>query len=693
MRDLKKLLSEMTLEEKIAQLMQLNGEFYHTGEAEITGPMEALGINDDVVKNCGSVLGVTGANEVLRIQKEYLKNNRLGIPLIFMADVIHGYKTIFPIPLAIGCSWDMQLAEESAAVAAKEAAVSGTHVTFAPMVDLVRDPRWGRVLETTGEDAYLNSQFAKAFVRGFQGEDLTNDLTKVAACVKHFAAYGAPEGGRDYNTVDMSQRRLREEYLPAYKAALDVGCEMVMTAFNLVDGVPASGNKWLMRNLLRDEMNFNGVLISDWGAVKEAIPHGTAADEKEAAYNSITAGVDIEMMTTCYTSSLKDLIKEGAIDEALIDESVLRILELKEKLGLFDNPYRAASVNEAQKIILSADHRKSARKVAEASTVLLKNEGNLLPLNIADSVALKGPFADNGDILGAWAWKGDMEDSVTLMAGFKNKGAKLEDESDVVVLALGEPSSWSGEAKCRADIKLPENQIQMLADLKQAGKKVVVVLFNGRPLDLHGVLDVADAVLVAWYPGTEGGNALANTIVGDVNPSGKLSMTFPYSVGQVPVYYNHMNTGRPNISGAPNEYVSKYLDIPNEPLVPFGFGLSYTTFSYEDLQLSVAEITPDETLAVSVKLTNTGKVAGQEVVQLYIRDLVAEVSRPLKELKAYEKVALEAGESKTITFEITEADLMYHHTDLSYSSDAGIFEIYVGTNSNEVLTGSFKLVK
>lgn len=693
MRDLNKLLLEMTLDEKIAQLMQLSGEFYHAVEAEITGPMDDMGISSDVVKNSGSVLGVTGAEEVLKIQKEHLEHNRLGIPLLFMADVVHGYKTIFPIPLAIGCSWDMELAQESAAVAAKESAVSGTHVTFAPMVDLVRDPRWGRVLETTGEDPYLNSEFAKAFVRGFQGNDLTNDLTKIAACVKHFAAYGAPEGGRDYNTVDMSQRRLREEYLPAYKAALDAGCEMVMTAFNLVDGVPASGNKWLMRNILREEMGFNGVLISDWGAVKEAIQHGTAEDERGAAYSGINAGVDIEMMTPCYINTLKDLINDGEVDESLVDEAVLRILELKEKLGLFDNPYRAANVEAEEAVVLSADHRESARKVAEASTVLLKNEGDILPLAKDLRVALKGPFADSNDILGAWSWKGRMEDTVSLADGFKNIGAQLADDADIVVFALGEPSLWSGEARCRADIRLPDEQIQLVAQMKQLGKKVIVVLFNGRPLDLHGVLDVADAVLEAWYPGTEGGNALANIIFGDVNPSGKLSMTFPYSVGQVPVYYNHMNTGRPNIEGAPNEYVSKYLDIPNEPLIPFGFGLSYTTFLYEDLQLSTSEITLDETLKVSVKVTNTGNRTGKEVVQLYIRDLVAEVSRPLKELKRYKKITLEAGESKVVTFEINNDDLKYHHSDLSYVSDPGAFEVYVGTNCVEVLTGRFKLVK
>lgn len=681
----------MTIDEKVAQLMQLGGEFYQAAHAEITGPIKDMGISVAAVANSGSVLGVTGAEEVIRIQKEYLTKNRLGIPLLFMADVVHGYQTIFPIPLAIGCSWDLDLAEKSAAVAAKEAAVAGTHVTFAPMVDLVRDPRWGRVLETTGEDAYLNSEFAKAFVRGFQGNDLTNNLNKVAACVKHFAAYGAPEGGRDYNTVDMSERRLREEYLPAYKAALDVGCEMVMTSFNLVDGVPATSNKWLMRDVLRKEMDFNGVLISDWGAVKEAIVHGTAVDERDAAYQAIHAGLDIEMMTPCYINSLKDLINDGKVDVKLLDEAVLRILELKNKLGLFENPYRGASEEEENNVILSDAHRQAALEVAEGSIVLLKNEENTLPLDINQTVALKGPFADEGSILGAWSWKGKAKDSVTLMDAFKNKGAILEETSEIVVLALGEPACWSGEASCRADIKLPLKQLELLAEVKSQRKKVVVVLFNGRPLDLHGVLDVADAVVEAWYPGTEGGNAVANILFGDVNPSGKLAMTFPYSVGQIPVYYNHLNTGRPNVLDAPNAYVSKYLDIPNEPLIPFGFGLSYTTFEYEDLQLSSPEITSSEILTVSVKVTNTGSRTGKEVVQLYIRDLVAEVSRPLKELKGHELVLLKAGESKIVTFELSEADLRYHHRDLSFTSDLGVFEVYIGGSSVDVLKGKFVL--
>jgi len=709
---LKQLVSNMDLNEKISQLMQLSGEFYYAVESEVTGPMEDMGISDEVVRYSGSVLGASGAAETIRIQKEYLKNNRHQIPLLFMADVIHGYKTIFPINLALGCSWDMELAEETSSVAAKEAAVSGVHVTFAPMVDLVRDPRWGRVMESTGEDPLLNADFAKAFIRGFQGSDLKSDYSKVAGCVKHFAAYGAPEGGRDYNTVNMSERELREYYLPAYKAALDAGCEMVMTAFNTVDGIPATHNSWLMRDLLRKEWAFNGVLISDWGAVKEAIPHGIAEHEKDAAKLGILAGVDIEMMTPCYVNHLNELVSKGEVQEALIDEAVLRILELKEKLGLFENPYRGADIEAEQKWILCQEHRELARVAAEKSAVLLKNE-KVLPLSPNQKIALIGPFGTSKDIMGAWSWKGDPEDVVSLAEGLKGRvdltgifegcqSEALEEsalkealesslEADVVVMALGEPADWSGEAKCRTELRLPEAQLHLLKKVKETGKPVVVVLFNGRPLDLHGVLDEADAVLEVWYPGTEGGNAIANLLLGTVAPSGKLSMSFPHSVGQVPIYYNHFNTGRPKI--AENmEYVSQYLDAPNEPLLPFGFGLSYTDFSYDSLNLSAKEISAKDVLEISVEVKNTGDLTGTEIVQLYVRDKVGKVVRPLKELKGYKKVELQAKESRIVTFELAENQLRYWDNKLEFASDPGMFEVFVGGNSRDVLQDEFQLV-
>ncbi|GAA3403249.1 beta-glucosidase BglX [Paenibacillus hodogayensis] len=713
------LLKKLTLEEKIGQLLQLAAPFFEgTGtDGQITGPMASMGITEDIVKHTGSVLGLSGAKETIAAQQAHMKKNRLGIPLLVMADIIHGYKTIFPVPLAIGCSWDMEAAERSAEIAAAEASAAGVHVTFSPMVDLVRDPRWGRVMETTGEDAYLNGEFARAFVRGYQGKDLKHDLTRLAACVKHFAAYGAGEGGRDYNTVDMSERQMREYYLPAYQAALDEGAELVMTAFNTVDGIPAAGNKRLMRDLLRQEWGFQGVVISDWGAVKEMIPHGVAADEAEAACKAMLAGVDIEMMTTCYENHLKELVESGEIEEALIDEAVLRILQLKQKLGLFDRPFRGADPDRERDIVMSAEHRQAAREIATKSCVLLKND-SVLPLNREQKVAVIGPFAQNGDILGPWSWLGSKDETVQLIDGLKSKtdasriltaeGSGIETvteeqleealrtarHADVIVLALGEHSDMSGEAGSRADIRLPQAQLKLTARLKAAGKPMVAVLFNGRPLDLHGIYDVADAVLEAWYPGTEGGAAVADLLYGDRNPSGRLTMSFPFAVGQVPVYYNHFNTGRPQgVPDAQVRYVSQYLDIPNEPLYPFGYGLGYTTFGYSNPAISSGVMTVDQPLTVTVHVTNTGSVAGEEVVQLYVRDLSGEVVRPVKELKDFRKIKLQPGETQEVSFQLTEEQLRYHHADLAFASDAGKFSVFVGANSRDVQELEFRLDK
>ncbi len=718
--DLQQILREMTLDEKIAQLIQLAVPFYEGAKdgGLITGPMASLGIDETTVHNSGSVLGMAGAQEVINVQQTHLEKNRHGIPLLMMADIVHGFKTIFPVPLAIGCSWDMELAERSAEIAAKEASVSGVHVTYAPMVDLVRDPRWGRVMESTGEDPYLNSEFARAFVRGFQGDDLSADTDRVAACVKHFAAYGAAEAGRDYNTVDLSDRQMREFYLPAYKAALDEGCEMVMTSFNTVDGIPATGNAKLMRKLLREEWAFDGILISDWGAVKELIAHGIAADEREAALKAMKAGVDIEMMTSCYVKHLSELIESKEIDEALIDEAVLRILTLKKKLGLFDNPYRAADPQRESEIVFCDEHRRGARELAVKSCVLLKNEG-VLPLDKKRKIALIGPFATSGDVLGPWSWTGSKDDAIKLADGMRSKlagsaellvaeGCGIEtaeaqqwqaalaaaQEADTVVLALGEHSDMSGEAGCRADIRLPQVQLELVRSIRSLGKPTVVVLFNGRPLDLHGVYDEADAILEAWFPGSEAGDAVADLLFGDANPSGRLTMSFPYSVGQVPVYYNAYNTGRPQ--GAPDaqvRYVSQYLDIPNEPLLPFGFGLSYADFEYSDARVSSDEMTSSSTLSVSVKVANKGAVAGVETVQLYVRDLSGEVVRPVKELKAFRKVSLQPGESCVVEFTLEEPQLRYYHSDLTHSSDAGAFIAYVGPNSQTNTALPFRLIK
>ncbi|WP_173915408.1 beta-glucosidase BglX [Halobacillus sp. Marseille-Q1614] len=712
---LKELLDQMTLEEKTGQLVQLATPFFEgaSDRGQITGPMQDMGISDEDIKKAGSVLGASGASEIKNIQKKHLENHRLSIPLLIMSDIVHGFKTIFPVPLAIGCSWDVELAEQSSAIAAKEAAVSGVHVSFAPMVDLSRDPRWGRVMESTGEDPFLNSTFARAFVRGFQG-NLESDNYKVAACVKHFAAYGAPEGGRDYNTVDMSEWMLRESYLPAYKAALDEGCEMVMTAFNILNGIPSTGNKALMRDLLREEWGFDGVLISDWGAVKELLPHGVAANEKEAAEQALKAGVDIEMMTSCYVNHISELIEEGKLTEDLVDEAVLRILTLKKKLGLFENPYRDADEEAEKEFILSAEHRAAARNLASKSIVLLKNE-DVLPLK-KEKIALIGPFSNSTDILGPWSWAGAPEDTITLDQGMKNhvtedqllisNGCEIETgteeqlqeavekakQADTIVLAIGEHSDMSGEAGSRAEITIPKVQVDLLKKIKALGKPVVAVLFNGRPLDVKEIIENADAVVEAWYPGTEGGNALADILFGEVNPSAKLSMSFPYSIGQVPVYYNNYNTGRPkDAPDAQVRYVSQYLDNPNEALFPFGYGLSYSNFEYSEPVLSSETITKEEPLRVRLNVKNTSDTAGEETVQLYVRDLVGQVVRPLKELKDFKKIYLEARETRQIEFTISEEQLRYHHADMEYKSDAGEFEVFVGGNSRDVQSKKFNL--
>ena len=711
------LLLKMTLDEKIAQLLQLTANLHEGTEdqSQITGPMEEMGITGEMVRASGSVLGLSGAASIIALQQDYMKKSRLGIPLMFMADVVHGFKTIFPIPLAIGCSWDLGLAEKSAEIAARESAVSGIHVTFAPMVDLVRDPRWGRVMETTGEDPYLNSLFSRAFVRGYQGSGLTEDNERLAACVKHFAAYGAAEGGRDYNTVDMSERQLREYYLPAYKAALDEGCEMVMASFNTVDGIPASGNEKLMRGILRDEWGFEGILISDWASIREMIAHGAAEDDCEAAYRAMRAGVDIEMMTPCYVQHLPQLIESGRIDESLIDEAVLRILQLKNKLGLFENPLRGADPKREREVLFCDEHRRAAYDLAVKSSVLLKNNG-VLPLQPDSSVALIGPFADQEDILGWWSCVGAKEDAVklgtamrervtgklttaagcgidTMTAEQLEKALEAAREADVIVLALGEESSMSGEGGSRTDISLPKVQLELVKHLKQLGKPIAAVIFNGRPLDLHGVFEEADAVLEAWFPGSEGGAAIADLLIGRVNPSGRLTMSFPQSVGQVPVYYNGFNTGRPmDPSKTGERYVSKYIDSPNEPLLPFGYGLSYTSFEYGELVISGSEMTAEQQLTVRVEVTNTGTRAGVETVQLYVRDVTGEVVRPLRELKGFQQLELQPGEGKTAEFAITEEMLRYHHSDLRFTSDPGSFQLFVGPNSRDTLQAAFKLI-
>lgn len=708
------LLQQMTLQEKVGQLLQLTPSFLEEGVKEAnTGPMAELGLSETQVWQVGSILGASSAEQIRQLQMRYLERSRLKIPLLFMADVIHGYRTIFPVPLAMGCTWDPKQVEMAAAIAAKEATASGLHVTFSPMVDLVRDPRWGRVVESCGgEDAFLNGVFGKAFVRGYQGDDLT-DQEKMAACVKHFAAYGAPEGGRDYNTVDMSELKLRSYYLPAYQEVIDSGARLVMTSFNTVDGVPATGNAWLLQNILRKEWGFQGVVISDWGAVKELIPHGVAADLSEAARLAIRAGVDIEMMSAAYPHHLEEIIADKGIPIEHIDEAVLRILRLKEELGLFDDPYRGVSEQREQAVLLHPHHREAAKQLALDACVLLKNEG-VLPLSANQKVAVVGPFATSQDVLGPWSAEGRTEEAVPLLQGIEDitgqkvafalgtqiqspasdeaQALRIAAEADVIIAAFGEASWMSGEAGCLTDIRLPKAQRQFFHRLRQLGKPIVTVLFNGRPLDIRDMVAGSQAVLEAWYPGSETGTAIAELLYGKKSPSGRLTMSFPYSVGQVPVHYDHYRTGRPvDAPDAQERYVSQYLDAPNEPLFPFGFGLTYSEVRYSKVTASSREMTADEGITFALEIENRGCYEVIETVQWYIRDCVAEVVRPVKQLKGFERIPLGPGEAKQATFTVKEPMLRYLHRDGSVRSDPGTYVVYVGANSRDVQGISFQL--
>lgn len=717
------LLNEMTLEEKIYQLVQLDGELY--GEnAAVTGPKVKLGISDDVINNIGSVYNVFGAENLKKIQDDYLSKSRLQIPLLFCADVIYGYKTVLPIPLAFACSWNPELVKEGMEMIAKETSATGIHGVFSPMVDLVRDPRWGRVMESTGEDSYLNSIYAKAEVEGFQG-DLSNE--HVASCVKHFAAYGAPEAGRDYNTVDMSERKLRQHYLSSYKAAVDAGCKMVMTSFNTVDGIPVSGNKWLMRDVLREEWGFEGVTVSDYAAIKELIYHGVAEDENYAAKLGIEAGVDFDMKTPIYANHLKGLVERNEINVKLIDEAVLRILNLKNDLGLFENPYRGANEILEKEVIGCKENKKIARNLSEESIVLLKNDNKVLPLDKNKKIALIGPYANEKALVGLWAISADQKSIVPLKEAMENKigenllyahGCDIIDDysllgdfgymmqkmavkrdcekdleealeiaadADTIVVALGEHTLQSGEAGSRTDISVNKQQVELLEKLHELNKPIVCILFNGRPLILDNVLDKVDGLVEAWFPGSEGALAIADILFGDINPSGKLTMSFPMNVGQIPVYYNEFKTGRPIVgSGHTGRFVSKYIDSPNEPRYPFGYGLSYTKFEYGDIQLDKEVLNTDNSIKASIGIKNTGDTKGKETVQMYIQDIVGSVVRPVKELKGFKKIELEVNESAVVEFIITEEDLRFFTKDMHFSSEPGKFKLFIGTNSRDV---------
>lgn len=707
------ILNVMTLEEKIGQMT------LYTSGWDVTGPT----LRDDYKKElkAGRVGALFNAHTVTyntALQKMAVEETRLGIPLIFGFDVIHGYKTIFPIPLGEACSWDLQLIEKTARLSGKEAAASGLNWVYNPMVDVARDPRWGRVAEGAGEDTYLGSLIGAAKVKGFQGNNLSDPFT-VMACVKHFAAYGAAQAGRDYHTVDMSDRVLREVYLPPYKAAIDAGVATIMTSFNEVDGIPASGSHYLMTEILRDEWAFEGFVVTDYTSINEMVPHGIVANEKEAAKMALEAGVDMDMQGGEYIGHLVALVDEGKVSATAIDLAVRRILEMKYQLGLFDDPYKYLDLQRQEEVVFSKELMDHALVAAEESIVLLKNDSfngtPILPISKdIGSIALIGPLADNQqDLLGTWHVAGDASKVVSVRAGLTAlapntkinyvQGVEFEGDdqsgfqeainaarkSDVIVLTLGENYRQSGEAASRSEIGLPANQLDLVKELSKLNKPMVALIMAGRPLTIGWLNDNVPAILNTWHLGTKSGEAIAKTLFGDNNPSGKLTMTFPQSVGQIPIFYNMKNTGRP--MNPEEKYTSKYLDVSNDPLYPFGYGLSYTTFEYTDMTLDKAEISMNGTLQVTVNINNKGEVEGEEIVQLYVRDLVGSVTRPVKELKGFQKISLNAGESKQVTFDLTAKDLAFYTKDMSFKAEAGEFTVFVGTSSAEGLSKNFTL--
>lgn len=742
--ELKELLDDMSLEEKICQMVQVIAPVYLKDgeESVVTGPEEHLRKNFDSIPVVGSILGTYHAKTLIELQKYAIAHQPHHIPMLFMMDVIHGMSTIFPAPIAQGASFDPGMYEKCMRVSAEEASASGIHVSFTPMCDLVTDPRWGRVMESTGEDPYLNGEMAAAAVRGLQGEGL-QDKTSVCACVKHFAGYGGAMGGRDYNTVEVSERTFLDFYLPAYEKGIRAGAGMVMTSFNTVNGIPATINKKLMRDILRKKFGFDGVLITDYGALAETMEHGCAADEREAAAKCIKAGVDMDMMSTVYMDSLASLVKDGTISEKEIDESVWRILTLKNRLGLFENPFKGADPEEETKTHLSESHRDLARRDAEETFVLLKNDPvengeKLLPLKKTQRIAFIGPYTDRKETNSSWAVTGDCRNNVTIKEAAeqlldpekttycegcpvlpsddpqlldfaeyrkdphsadwwkKQEEQALENakNADVVVMPLGEHYLQTGEATSRADITIPDVQKKLLEKVSQVNPNIVVVLFNGRPLDLREVCSHAKAILEVWLPGTEGGNAILHTLLGDSCPEGKLPMSFPYSAGQIPVTYNMRRTGRPYAEGTHNRYLSKYLDIPNEPLFPFGFGLSYTEFRISDVRLDSPVLDPEngkDVITASAEVTNTGSREGTETVQLYIRDVCASVARPVKELKGFQKVHLLPGETKTVSFAIREDMLRFTAEDNTFHSEMGEFTVWAADSSRGGESVSFTL--
>lgn len=710
-------LSKLTIEEKIGQLNQLSIEFATGSEGQ-----KNMSLEDYVRKGkVGSFLNTQNMEYKIKLQKIAMKESRAKIPLIFALDVIHGYKVVFPIPLAQSCSWDLEAIEKAERSAATLAAAHGIHWTFAPMMDVSRDPRWGRVMEGSGEDTWLGAKIAAARVKGFQGEDLSKPNT-ILACAKHFAAYGGAESGREYNAVEMSERQLREFYLPPFKAAAAAGIGTFMNSFNTISAVPASGHKHLVQDILKTEWGFKGFVVSDWESISEMINHGVAADSADAALLAMKNQTsDMDMVSQVYANQLKKLVDSGKLDVKNIDDAVRRVLRMKFALGLFDDPYRYFNTKTRDTELKNPKHNLDALDVAKKSMVLLKNDNNILPLSKnLKKIAVIGPFAEGSvdrDYMSFWTFGANQSDVVNLVSGIKKKissgtilitasvcgfmgacsDASIQDavskaaNADVIVLALGENGERNGECRSRTELRLPGTQSKLLSAIAALGKPTVLVLFNGRPLVLGEDWNKVPAVLEAWQPGTQAGNAVAEVLFGDYNPAGKLTMSWPINEGQIPVYYNQLPTGRP-AKKEKEMWKSVYSDIANEPFLPFGYGLSYTTFSYSDIKLSTSKMLFTDKLEASVTISNTGKVAGEEVVQLYIRDMVADVSRPVKELRGFKKIFLNPGESKEVRLELNIDDLKYWNADLVYKADEGEFLVMIGPNSKETKSSNFRLI-
>lgn len=713
-RKVDSIMSLMTLNEKIGQTIMYSGDWNNTGPYVTSDNMKFIKEG-----NLGSMLNVYTSKGTKELQKIAVEQTRLGIPLLFGYDVIHGFKTIFPINLGIASSWDLEAVEEVARISAEEASASGVHWTFAPMIDIARDPRWGRISEGSGEDVYLTSKIAKAYVKGFQGDSLSNNNT-ILACAKHFVGYGAAQAGRDYHTVSMGDNELRNVYMPPFKAAIDSGVETFMTAFNELNGIPATANEYIFKDILRDEWGFNGFVVTDYTAINELVNHGYAENEKHAAELAINSGIDMDMMSGAYRRFLKELIIEGKVDETLVNEACRKILLAKFKLGLFDDPYKYSNEQREKEIIYHPEFLESARKIASKSSVLLKNINKTLPLNKKQTIALIGPLVkDKKSIIGSWAAAGDrngkaisifqgikeyLDDSNIMFAqgcdiesndysGF-NEAINIAKKADKIIMVLGEDYNMSGEAASKTSIKLPGIQTELIKIIRDElpNKEIILILMNGRPLDLTIEDSLADTILEVWYPGTSGGLGVADILFGKYNPSAKLPVTFPRNLGQVPIYYNQKNTGRPISKENPTEdYKSNYIDSPNTPLYPFGHGLSYTTFKYSEIELSNDKVRESEVLKASSTITNTGNFDGHEVVQLYIRDKVGSITRPVKELKDFKKIFLKKGESKTVIFEISNNDLKFYNNG-KLVLESGEFEIGISPSSDFEFNKSFNLI-